>query len=41
MDSLNSNVPAFDSNELKELKQKLVDGLGFSSTHSEKRVLSG
>jgi ribulose-5-phosphate 4-epimerase/fuculose-1-phosphate aldolase len=26
MDSLNSNVPAFDSSELKELKQKLVDG---------------
>ena len=26
MDSLNSNVPAFDSSELKEFKQKLVDG---------------
>ena len=26
MDSLNSSVPAFDSSELKELKQKLVDG---------------
>src|SRR5438093_3564602 len=26
MDSLNSGVPAFDSSELKELKQKLVDG---------------
>jgi len=26
MDSFNSNVPAFDSSELKELKQKLVDG---------------
>jgi len=26
MDSLQSNVPAFDSSELKELKQKLVDG---------------
>jgi L-ribulose-5-phosphate 4-epimerase len=26
MDGLNSNVPAFDSGELKELKQKLVDG---------------
>ena len=26
MDSLISSVPAFDSNELKELKQKLVDG---------------
>ena len=26
MDSVNSNVPAFDSSELKELKQKLVDG---------------
>jgi hypothetical protein len=26
MGSLNSNVPAFDSSELKELKQKLVDG---------------
>src|SRR5262245_29258466 len=26
MDSLKSNVPAFDSGELQELKQKLVDG---------------
>ena len=26
MDSLNPSVPAFDSSELKELKQKLVDG---------------
>lgn len=26
MDSVNSNVPAFDSDELKELKEKLVDG---------------
>jgi ribulose-5-phosphate 4-epimerase/fuculose-1-phosphate aldolase len=26
MDSINPNVPAFDSSELKELKQKLVDG---------------
>jgi ribulose-5-phosphate 4-epimerase/fuculose-1-phosphate aldolase len=26
MDSINSNGPAFDSSELKELKQKLVDG---------------
>ena len=26
MDSPNSSVPAFDSSELKELKQKLVDG---------------
>lgn len=26
MDSLNSNLPAFDSTELKELKEKLVDG---------------
>jgi ribulose-5-phosphate 4-epimerase/fuculose-1-phosphate aldolase len=26
MDSLNSTVPGFDSSELKELKQKLVDG---------------
>jgi ribulose-5-phosphate 4-epimerase/fuculose-1-phosphate aldolase len=26
MDSFNSNVPAFDSSDLKELKQKLVDG---------------
>jgi ribulose-5-phosphate 4-epimerase/fuculose-1-phosphate aldolase len=26
MDSLNSSVPAFDSRELNELKQKLVDG---------------
>jgi ribulose-5-phosphate 4-epimerase/fuculose-1-phosphate aldolase len=26
MDGLNSNVPSFDSNEIKELKQKLVDG---------------
>jgi L-ribulose-5-phosphate 4-epimerase len=26
MDSLQPNIPAFDSSELKELKQKLVDG---------------
>jgi hypothetical protein len=26
MDSINSNVPDFDSSELKELKEKLVDG---------------
>jgi ribulose-5-phosphate 4-epimerase/fuculose-1-phosphate aldolase len=26
MDSLKSDIPAFDSSELKELKQKLVDG---------------
>jgi L-fuculose-phosphate aldolase len=26
MDSLKSNIPAFDSRELKELKEKLVDG---------------
>ena len=32
MDGLKSDAPAFDSSELKELKQKLVDGLGFSST---------
>jgi hypothetical protein len=38
MDSLSSNVPAFDSSELKELKEKLVDGVTFSIARHHRRL---